>query len=53
MPTKYLLAFCLMLTGLLAHADFSAYVIGITDGDAIKVLDSSYTEHKTPPRRGS
>ena len=28
------------------YADFPATVIGITDGDTIKVLDASNTQHK-------
>ena len=37
---------CLLLLAPLSHADFPAKVIGITDGDTIKVLDAANNQHK-------
>ena len=36
----------LLLASVLVQAEFTAKVIGITDGDTIKVLDQNNTQHK-------
>jgi len=40
------LLLCLLLASLSAQAEFTAKVVGITDGDTIKVLDENNTQHK-------
>ena len=37
---------CLLLALSPAQAEFTAKVIGITDGDTIKVLDEGNTQHR-------
>ena len=46
MTIRLLLILIFLPVSLTAQAEFAAKVIGITDGDTIKVLDESNTQHK-------
>jgi endonuclease YncB( thermonuclease family) len=37
---------CLFVLAVAAHADITGRVVAVTDGDTIKVLDSSNSQHK-------
>ena len=46
MQSTLQLMLCLLLASLPVQAEFTAKVVGITDGDTIKVLDENNTQHK-------